>query len=297
MAENQWTRQFQVRNDSLDQEYVNSNYGSNLVSQLCDRASAEDVDIGETFIAAPEPPFRRIVGYPSVTVTTPSQFNLEPEDFGKDVFRSPKNDSNCDTVSRTSSYARSLASQLEFYSPENMEPANYDLDCGLSNYEPSSDVAEKSATAAILPKEYRNGDLEVPNLDPDFGFVEIYDGGYGENLFQRDFVNFHDGSGAAQPFHLQQIDPTTKKQGLKGDRSRARTKRYLCDRCDKTTGRAGDLRRHYKIHLPAQFKYHCPVEGCNRNGCAGFYRRDKLCDHLRKAHPGWSQTLTFSSIA
>jgi hypothetical protein len=58
----------------------------------------------------------------------------------------------------------------------------------------------------------------------------------------------------------------------------------LCDRCYRAFKRAGDLRRHYRVHLPGHRTFPCSIEGCNRSGEKGFYRRDKLRDHQRQAH-------------
>jgi hypothetical protein len=66
--------------------------------------------------------------------------------------------------------------------------------------------------------------------------------------------------------------------------SHARSKDHLCDRCLKAFSRAGDLRRHYKVHFPNHRTFHCLIEGCNRSGQRGFYRCDKLRDHQRQAH-------------
>jgi hypothetical protein len=63
-----------------------------------------------------------------------------------------------------------------------------------------------------------------------------------------------------------------------------RPKDHLCDRCSSAFSRAGDLRRHYKVHFPHHRTFHCLIEGCNRSGERGFYRRDKLHDHQRQAH-------------
>jgi hypothetical protein len=59
---------------------------------------------------------------------------------------------------------------------------------------------------------------------------------------------------------------------------------YLCDRCSRAFSRAADLRRHYNVHFPDHRTFHCLIEGCNRSGERGFYRRDKLHDHQRQAH-------------
>ncbi|KAF8849775.1 hypothetical protein BDZ45DRAFT_732025 [Acephala macrosclerotiorum] len=59
---------------------------------------------------------------------------------------------------------------------------------------------------------------------------------------------------------------------------------HACNICPNTFKRAGDLRRHYKKHFPSQYIYDCHVIGCDRVGTNGFYRKDKLAHHLKKAH-------------
>ena len=54
--------------------------------------------------------------------------------------------------------------------------------------------------------------------------------------------------------------------------------------CGKSFTRKGDLSRHAKKHDPEARTFHCYVQGCGFNGDRGFYRRDKLMDHERKAH-------------
>ena len=61
--------------------------------------------------------------------------------------------------------------------------------------------------------------------------------------------------------------------------------RHECDKCNASFKRLGDLKRHYKKHFPVTRIFHCKVLGCDKNGENGFYRRDKLMDHMRSAHP------------
>jgi hypothetical protein len=68
------------------------------------------------------------------------------------------------------------------------------------------------------------------------------------------------------------------------NRPHTQPKCHPCNRCSRAFGRAGDLRRHYMVHFPGLRTFHCRVEGCNRNGHRGFYRRDKFRDHQRPAH-------------
>jgi Zinc finger, C2H2 type len=60
--------------------------------------------------------------------------------------------------------------------------------------------------------------------------------------------------------------------------------RTSCPQCPATFARAGDLKRHEKVHFPRQRTFHCRYSGCERKGARGFYRRDKLRDHVRVVH-------------
>jgi hypothetical protein len=75
-----------------------------------------------------------------------------------------------------------------------------------------------------------------------------------------------------------------RKSNNSANRPQAQPKTHPCDRCSSSFGRAGDLRRHYRVHFPDRRTFHCRIEGCNRNGQRGFYRRDKFRDHQRQAH-------------
>ncbi|KAF1995207.1 hypothetical protein P154DRAFT_624203 [Amniculicola lignicola CBS 123094] len=54
----------------------------------------------------------------------------------------------------------------------------------------------------------------------------------------------------------------------------------------KSFGRIYELNRHMKKHQQdgSQRKYDCPAVGCPRTGKLGFYRLDKLQDHLLRGH-------------
>jgi len=75
-----------------------------------------------------------------------------------------------------------------------------------------------------------------------------------------------------------------RRSNVAATRPHTQPKTHPCDRCSSAFGRAGDLRRHYRVHFPDHRTFHCWVEGCNRNGQRGFYRRDKFRDHQRQAH-------------
>jgi hypothetical protein len=75
-----------------------------------------------------------------------------------------------------------------------------------------------------------------------------------------------------------------RRQNVPATRPHAQPKSHPCDLCSNTFVRAGDLRRHYGVHFPDRRTFHCRVEGCDRNGQRGFYRRDKFRDHRRQAH-------------
>ena len=63
----------------------------------------------------------------------------------------------------------------------------------------------------------------------------------------------------------------------------ANTNRLTCNHigCPTTFARAGDRRRHIKMHPP---QHPCLVNNCGRNGDKAFYRLDQLRDHQRKKH-------------
>jgi hypothetical protein len=60
--------------------------------------------------------------------------------------------------------------------------------------------------------------------------------------------------------------------------------RHPCPHCPRTFKRPGDVKRHEKVHIPSQRRFHCWQVGCERRGWRGFYRRDKLRDHAKTAH-------------
>jgi hypothetical protein len=60
--------------------------------------------------------------------------------------------------------------------------------------------------------------------------------------------------------------------------------RHICRLCRSNFKRAGDLRRHSRVHYPEQRSFHCSQPLCNRKGTKGFYRRDKLRTHQRQVH-------------
>jgi hypothetical protein len=60
--------------------------------------------------------------------------------------------------------------------------------------------------------------------------------------------------------------------------------RHTCPHCPRTFKRLGDVKRHEKVHIPGQRRFHCRQAGCERKGGRGFYRRDKLRDHVKTVH-------------
>jgi len=58
---------------------------------------------------------------------------------------------------------------------------------------------------------------------------------------------------------------------------------FTCSRCGKAFKRKGDLTRHGKSHGPTTF--YCIYANCPRSVYTkGFYRKDKLVDHLESSH-------------
>jgi hypothetical protein len=60
--------------------------------------------------------------------------------------------------------------------------------------------------------------------------------------------------------------------------------RHKCPHCPRTFKRSGDVKRHEKVHIPDQRRFQCWQDGCKRRGRKGFYRRDKLRDHVKIVH-------------
>jgi Zinc finger, C2H2 type len=59
--------------------------------------------------------------------------------------------------------------------------------------------------------------------------------------------------------------------------------RFTCSRCGKAFKRKGDLTRHGKSH--GVTKFYCVYASCPRHAYTqGFYRKDKLVDHLELSH-------------
>ncbi|KAL8910956.1 MAG: hypothetical protein Q9172_007760 [Xanthocarpia lactea] len=54
--------------------------------------------------------------------------------------------------------------------------------------------------------------------------------------------------------------------------------------CDKAFVRRSDLYRHLKSHQSGPRTYNCLADGCPRRGMKGFWRQDKLKDHLDRKH-------------
>ncbi|KAL9600821.1 MAG: hypothetical protein Q9219_002959 [cf. Caloplaca sp. 3 TL-2023] len=55
--------------------------------------------------------------------------------------------------------------------------------------------------------------------------------------------------------------------------------------CDKAFIREADLDRHGKCHEAGPKSFDCCAARCPRKGTKGFWRKDKLKDHLDRKHP------------
>ncbi|KAL8767850.1 MAG: hypothetical protein Q9209_005742 [Squamulea sp. 1 TL-2023] len=55
--------------------------------------------------------------------------------------------------------------------------------------------------------------------------------------------------------------------------------------CNKLFNRKGELTRHLKSHESGPRTHDCLAESCTRKGTEGFWRMDKLKDHLDRKHP------------
>lgn len=72
--------------------------------------------------------------------------------------------------------------------------------------------------------------------------------------------------------------PSTQPQAISNtaDPSMRNAKPHSCPSCGKSFARKGDMERHARAHGPSSL-------WCNANGCnKGFYRSDKLREHLRR---------------
>jgi hypothetical protein len=162
-------------------------------------------------------------------------------------------------------------------------------DCQFSNFKERSPTGHASnLNANVVPVEYQP-------LDPGFGILStplpLSCSANSLNGFQTRVDSF--------PTPQTEPWPSTHNMSLPSELNLRRLRRksnvsavpmheqprdYLCDRCSRAFNRASDLRRHYNVHFPDHRTFHCFVEGCDRSGERGFYRRDKLHDHQRQAH-------------
>ncbi|KAL8991824.1 MAG: hypothetical protein Q9169_007619 [Polycauliona sp. 2 TL-2023] len=55
--------------------------------------------------------------------------------------------------------------------------------------------------------------------------------------------------------------------------------------CEKSFVRKGDLVRHLKSHNSGPRTHSCLADSCRRKGIKGFWRLDKLKDHMERKHP------------
>ncbi|KAL8837356.1 MAG: hypothetical protein Q9176_005774 [Flavoplaca citrina] len=62
---------------------------------------------------------------------------------------------------------------------------------------------------------------------------------------------------------------------------------HVCDieGCDKAFVRKGDLSRHLKSHKSGPRTHDCLADKCPRKQMKGFWRMDKLKDHMARKHP------------
>ena len=78
--------------------------------------------------------------------------------------------------------------------------------------------------------------------------------------------------------------PDTPSPSSPASNNNSSPDRHSCSQCSATFKRTGDVKRHEKVHIPGQRRFHCWQLGCERNGRRGFYRRDKLRDHEKQVH-------------
>ncbi|KAJ8111988.1 hypothetical protein OPT61_g5546 [Boeremia exigua] len=88
-----------------------------------------------------------------------------------------------------------------------------------------------------------------------------------------------DESGSATPFTTTDLNETWPKKYHKDEDS------VQCDVCQKTVGKAAELRRHnLSFHDTEPPQYHCQISGCRR-ASKPFDRKDKYEDHMKLVHP------------
>ncbi|KAI4261967.1 MAG: hypothetical protein L6R42_002845 [Xanthoria sp. 1 TBL-2021] len=83
---------------------------------------------------------------------------------------------------------------------------------------------------------------------------------------------------------LAMHDTVYRQATLIGSRN---TATYKCgvEDCDKAFVRKGDLSRHLKSHKSGPRTHNCLADRCPRKGLKGFWRADKLKDHMDRKHP------------
>lgn len=79
------------------------------------------------------------------------------------------------------------------------------------------------------------------------------------------------------------FDPTTRGPAS----GKPASTQYPCEfeGCDKTFSREKDMERHAQSHRSGPRTYDCPANHCRRTGLKGFWRLDKLKEHLVSKHP------------
>ncbi|KAL8682363.1 MAG: hypothetical protein Q9186_001553 [Xanthomendoza sp. 1 TL-2023] len=64
-------------------------------------------------------------------------------------------------------------------------------------------------------------------------------------------------------------------------------KKFVCDvaECNKAYSRYADMTRHLDSHKTGPRAHDCVASRCPRKGMKGFWRLDKLKDHMDRKHP------------
>ncbi|KAL9023045.1 MAG: hypothetical protein Q9196_007415, partial [Gyalolechia fulgens] len=152
------------------------------------------------------------------------------------------------------------------------------------NSTPSQATDAAQPTAAQPTDSDRFETMRVDNENP----VQFEDPSRSRST---SIVGASDGTSTGSSMSAKPEDPGFEQQpqdrapGHPADKSKAAT--FFCEAadCNKAYIRHGDLDRHRKSHGTGPKAYDCCVARCPRKGYKGFWRIDKLKDHLDCKHP------------
>lgn len=111
---------------------------------------------------------------------------------------------------------------------------------------------------------------------------------YGSNFIQPQFINnvADTPTSLGAPVMTPSISPMEPATPSRSDPATvAPGARYACAICKKTFRRPSDLQRHEGKHRSGPKKFDCPSERCAFKAERGFYRKDKMVNHVKNRHP------------